>query len=235
MERTVALHLKGSGVTGTWGRYVSRWLLSRSRHCVAAPWLADELKPLAVEAVCLPFPSPTVEFEQLALSRDPRPDRFRILTYIPDHNPANYCGEEIVHAARLLPDVDFLVMGGSGSWCKHQPENLEFLGWTNAAEQYCRTSVVVRAVRHDALGGTVREALLCGCYVIYTFPHPNTTLLELTGQVAADGRRLADAVATFNNCFTANDLPLNLDARQWVLENLGEAQLARNLVGFLNA
>jgi transposase len=233
VQRTLSLYRQGESFSTRWGRAVSRFLMNRARHCAAAPWLVDELDSIGVSAVCRPFPTPTEEFEPLIHTRDDQALPFRVLTYIPDHNFENYCGSEMVEVARLLPNVQFAVMGGSGSWCAEPPANIKFLGWTNAAEQYVQAAVVVRAVRHDALGGTVREALLCGCHVIYTFPHEHTEQLELLDCVEDTARHLAGMIADLEKRFSVGELPSNGQGRQWVMDHLGEEKLSADLVGYL--
>lgn len=235
VERTLSLYRQGERFSTRWGRVVSRFLMARARHCAAAPWLVDELASIGVSAVSRPFPTPTEEFEPLIHLRDEQALPFRVLTYIPDHNFENYCGREMIEVARMLPNVQFAVMGGNGSWCVELPPNIEFLGWTNAAKQYVQAAVVVRAVRHDALGGTVREALLCGCHVIYTFPHEHTEQLELFGCAEDTARDLGGMIADLEKRFIVGELPANCQGRQWVLDHLGEEKLSAELVGYLYA
>jgi hypothetical protein len=233
VKRTLSLYRQEKNFHARWGKAVSRFLMNRARHCAAAPWLVDELDSIGISAVCRPFPTPTAEFEPLIYMRDEQTLPLRVLTYIPDHNFANYCGREVLEAACLLPNVQFAVMGGTGSWCAELPPNVEFLGWTNAAEQYVQAAVVVRAVRHDALGGTVREALLCGCHVIYSFPHEHTELLELSENIEDAAKNLAGAIVDLEKRISAGKLSANIHGRQWVMEHLGEEKLSADLVGYL--
>lgn len=233
IPRTAKLLNSKSWASRIWSIPVSRFLLRNSRHCVAAPWLANELAELGCDARCLPFPTPTKAFEQAGSLQPAWPDKFIVLSYIPDHNYQNYCGEELVQLALRMPEVTFRVMGGEGTWCFDCPQNLEFLGWADALEQYIESVVVVRAVRHDALGGTVREALLCGRYVLYTLPHEHTYTLpgpDAPGDfLVAMEKSLGEILQRFQN----GSLPLNMAGRQWVLNNLSERCLAKSVAAFI--
>ncbi len=230
-----ALLLKSSGaIAGYWSIPVTRYLLQHSKHCVAAPWLVKELKEFGCSAISLPFPTPTEEFEEAGAPRPEWPSEFTVLSYIPDHNYSNYCGDELAKLARRMPNIHFRVMGGEGAWCSDCPPNLTFLGWANAQEQYLKCVVVLRAVRHDAMGGTVREALLCGRYVLYTYPHPSAVLLpdpDCSSDLVTD---MEEKLGDLKDMFERGQLPFNEKGRQWVMANLTERVLAQRAATFIN-
>jgi len=230
VQRTLDVFNTGRGIRAAWGRKVGRFLMGRSGHLVAAPWLVNELETIGVKAICVPFPSPTAKFSDLIYERTDPIRKLDVLTYIPDHNFKNYCGAEVVEAARHMPKIRFAVMGGRGAWCENPPDNIEFLGWTDAGEQYLRAAVVVRAVHHDALGGTVREALMCGCHVIYSFPHPCTIRIDLGESSEDTVRNLIKELSDLDERCRSGRLMLNHQAREWVLGNLSEEVLMNNLI-----
>tara|TARA_R100000049_G_C1957034_1_gene115382 strand:- start:12125 stop:13120 length:996 start_codon:yes stop_codon:yes gene_type:complete len=230
VPRTIQSLADRSLVSRLWSLPVTRLLLRKSEHCVAAPWLVNELESMGCTAENFPVPTPTEGFESASeLSLGSWPDQFTVLSYVPDHNYQNYCGDEIVELATRMPHVRFRVMGGDGDWCKKKPDNLEFLGWTDALEEYRRCVVLLRAVRHDALGGTVREALLCGRYVLYTYPHECAELLPdpdvYTSFVAVTEERLMELLELYQ----AGQLRVNKQGYEWVRANLSEKVLAINL------
>ncbi len=230
VPRTVALLSRKGLVSWLWSKPITRLLLRKSDHCVAAPWLVSELAEIGCNAENFPFPTPTERFEEsFASAPISWPHQFTVLSYVPDHNYANYCGDEIVGLANRMPNVRFRIMGGEGNWCVNRPDNLEFLGWSDALDEYRRSVVVLRAVRHDALGGTVREALLCGRYVLYTYPHECAELLphpdNCSNFVEVVEGRLADLVARYE----ADQLPPNQKGFEWVKANLSERVLSINL------
>lgn len=230
VQRTVRLVSSDRFALRLWSLPVARVLLRKSLHCVAAPWLVDELATIGVQSECFPFPTPTESFENLtALERGRWPEKFTVLSYVPDHNYQNYCGDEVVALARSMPQVDFRIMGGEGQWCLSPPENLKFLGWTDAMKEYLRCVVVLRAVRHDALGGTVREALLCGRYVLYTYPHALTESLPHPDTCNNFEEKTGQIISELFHKFEKGELPVNLEGFEWVRHNLSETVLAEKL------
>ncbi|MBZ2168420.1 hypothetical protein [Marinobacter sp. F4216] len=233
VQRTAHMLAKPSLLARLWSIPVARKLVGSSRNCVAAPWLVSELNEMGYSATCIPFPTPTETFEEAGADVSEWPAQFTVLSYVPDHNFENYCGPEIVQLARRMPQVDFRVMGGQGEWCSECPGNLKFLGWTDSLEQYLKSVVVLRAVRHDALGGTVREALLCGRHVLYTYPHECTELLPDPSYSADFLGNIEDRLKLFLEKFQCGSLNINHVARGWVSENLSEKVLAKRLVDYL--
>jgi len=217
-----------------WSIPVARLLVRKSRHCAAAPWLVDELASIGIEAYYLPFPSPTRTFEDIKIETLSMPKSFTVLTYIPDHNPSNYCGEEIISVAKELSHINFRIMGGLGEWCDSVPANVVFLGWIDPKVEYLAASVLVRAVKHDALGGTVREALLCGRHVFYSFPHEHTIKIEV-GQdpliVSADLKTHLEKIYTDH---VSGALSLNTLGREWIQSNLTEEHLAKKAFDYFD-
>jgi hypothetical protein len=156
---------------GTHTRWFAREATGAT-HWAGAPWLAEELNELGVPATSVLFPAwlpicPTVTS---------LPVRFSVLTYIPDARPEFYGAPEIFAAARAMPEARFTIFGGSGDWAKgSQPPNVTFVGWLEDVTQaYLDSSVVVRLVPHDAVGGSVREALSLGRHVLYSYLVPHT-------------------------------------------------------------
>jgi hypothetical protein len=137
----------------------------REIHFAGAPWLADELATVGVDAEWVIFPG-----ELPTLAPPPLPDRFTVLSYVPDTRFAFYGGHEIMAASAAMPEVQFLIMGGRGP-AAGAPPNVAFLGWqSDTAGIYARSSVVLRLVPHDNIGLTAREGLAYGRYVVYTQP-----------------------------------------------------------------
>ncbi len=235
VPRTANMLRSQRGLLRLWSTKVTNLLLRKSRHCTAAPWLVDELHAVGCVAEYLAFPAPTDSFEILGRKRPGWPKSFTVLTYIPDHNVHNYCGSEIVELARTLPDMEFRVMGGVGEWCTSCPENVTFLGWADPLQEYINSVVLLRAVRHDALGGTVREALLCGRYALYTYPHHAATLLPSPDEASAFKEATVTKLCALRQHYLRGTLSFNDYGRKWAFENLGEKQLSEKITRFLIA
>ena len=179
-------------------------------HWADAPWLVDELAEVGLHAhyVALPVPLGGIQ------PPDQLPLPFTVLTYIPDGRSDFYDGPAIHQVAQQLPDVQFEVIGGKGTWTSKPLHNLTFLGWQEDVRPFLsRASVLVRLVRHDGMGGTVREALEAGLHVIYSQTMPCVTVVPYH---APD--RLAEALTTLYASSLAGNLRPNLAGRRYVQE-----------------
>jgi hypothetical protein len=182
----------------------------RDRHWADAPWLVDELAETGLGARYIALPVP------LALGEPPRalPEPFTVLTYIPDRRPEFYDGPSILRAARALPGIRFEVIGGTGSWVERPVPNLVFFGWQEDVRPFlARASVVVRLVRHDGMGGTVREALEAGRHVIYSQAMPWVTVVPYQ-----DPPALEAALQELFARHAAGELPPNRQGQRYVRE-----------------
>lgn len=206
------------------GRDVRRFrrLAAGGRHMAGSEPLRDDLAALGIEAELVDF-----AWKPAAAPETPpdMPERFTVLTYIPDPRSAFYGGPTVLQAARDLPDVRFVVMGGTGSWAPDAPDNVEFAGWvTDPAPLYAESSCVVRMVEYDSIGGTAVEGLLFGRPVLYSRP------LEHTVQVPfGDARALAHALADLRARHAAGDLAPDAQVAAWARERFDPAARFRNL------
>lgn len=204
-------------VAGGWAspfwRSSARW-----RHIAAAPWLAEELEEhlgIASRTVLFPVPLPHVD------PLPPLPATFSVLSYIPDNRHAFYGGEMVYAAARELPTVIFSVVGGVGNWVDRPLPNLRFHGWCkDMLAMYRSSSVVVRLVRHDAVGGTLREGLALGRYVVYTYEVPHTHHVEF-----GDADALIRVLAEYEQLHRRGELRLNKAGAEFALREWNEPRL----------
>jgi len=189
-------------------------------HLAGAPWLAEELQTIGVAASCvwLPLELPTEGVP-------PLPDVFTVGSYIPDSRFEFYGGPLVYEAARRLPFVRFLIFGGSGRWVSRPLPNLHFLGWvSNTAQVYAQVSVIVRLVKHDGGGGTVREGLAMARHVIYTYRLPHTLYVPFH-----DGEALIDLLEELYQRHQSGQLGLNLEGRAYALEIWNPQKLTETL------
>ena len=205
--------------------FLSRWFFARSKkvlHIAAAPRLADELKLIGLPAKNVLFPSHT-----LSPSRPPPfLDKFAILSYIPDKRYQFYGGEEIYQAAKALPKITFHIVAGEGSWVKVPLPNLLFHGWQpDMVPYYELSTVVVRLVLHDALGGTVREGLSFARHIIYSYSLPFSQKVSW-----GDTDGLITSLESLYEQKCAGTLCLNSVGRDYANEYFDEEKLTHNLI-----
>ena len=103
----------------------------------------------------------------------------QVLCYVPDAHHDLHGSSEVRALAELFPGIDFTVIGGSGRWWPDSPDNVHFLGWTNdLVECLGKTHVVLRRTAHDSLSAFVREGLVAGRHVIFTYDIPGVIYVE---------------------------------------------------------
>jgi hypothetical protein len=177
-------------------------------HWADAPWLVEELREVGLNSsyIALPVPLEDVKVPTHL------PSPFTVLTYIPDNRAEFYDGPSLLQAAKALPEVAFEVIGGTGTWLEEPLPNLTFHGWQMDVRPFlARASVVVRLVRHDGMGGTVREALQAGRHVVYSQPMPCVTYVPFQ-----DPQALTEALRGFQERFLAGTLRPNAEGHAYV-------------------
>lgn len=205
---------------------LTEYFVSKSRstalHLAAAPWLVEELSCAGFRAKSVLFPSP-VSFPVELL---PLPGKFSVLTYIPEKRHEFYGSRMIYEAAKQLPDIDFYVVAGTGRWQPEVLTNLYFLGWqNNMSHLYMDSTVVVRMVPHDALGGTVREGLAYGRHVIYSYEHPYTETVSF-----GNSEKLIHTLESLFSRMNEGRLSLNYCGQEYAKKHFDEDRLTRNLI-----
>lgn len=136
-------------------------------HWAVTPQLVSELAALGIDARCVTVASAPVPETPALL-----PERFTVLTYLPQPRREFYGQGAIWQAARAMPEVRFIAIG-AGRPEPAAPPNLEYVGEVARVEQYIdAASVLVRMTEHDGLSQNVIEALSRGRYVIWTYPYP---------------------------------------------------------------
>lgn len=137
-------------------------------HIAGSSGLSAELAEMGVDARVAWFPALTLRQPVLLPGY---PDRFTVLSYVPDARHEFYGGESLLSLARARPDILVRIVGGDGRWAESVPPNVEFCGWVeDMGEQYARSTLVVRLAAHDALGATAIEGLMYGRFVCYSSP-----------------------------------------------------------------
>lgn len=105
----------------------------------------------------------------------PKKTRLQVLCYMPDAYHELHGSSEIRATAEALTDADFTIIGGTGSWWPGFPGNVRFLGWTNdVVECLAEAHVLLRRTSHDSLSAFVREGLVAGRQVVFTYDFPGT-------------------------------------------------------------
>ena len=143
--------------------------MDRSVHWAGAPWLATELNALGIPAAYALFPD-EIPCNTVPL---PLPRRHSLLTYIPASRKEFYGWEAINRIADTFPALPIKVVGMARAYGHCVRPNINLVGWIrDMAGEFGESTGVLRLVEHDAVGGTVREGLIYGRRVLYTYSLP---------------------------------------------------------------
>jgi hypothetical protein len=188
-------------------------LAQRMTHLAVAPWLADELRTLGVNATFLPRTSRTrrefLQSEPPALR-----EQFTVVTYIVEEQPDLYGWQHIRRLAMEFPDIEVLVSRAEGKFASDAPGNVKFLGWvSDVRDVYARATVAVRMTTHDGYAGSIQEPLLLGRYAIWTYPFPGVL-------VARDYDELRSHIVELRGRHRSGALSLNLAGRDYIRRHM---------------
>jgi len=203
-----------------------RRAISGREHFAGSEPLARDLGTLGIGARVVPFPWEGVPSPDRLPAM---PERFTVLSYVPDARPEFYGGPELVAAARALPDARFVVMGGAGAWVEDAPANLEFAGWVaDTAGLYADASCVVRLTEYDSIGGTAVEGLAWGRPVIYSHELAHATFVPFR-----DAPALIGALKALAQRHAAGTFEPDADASAWARREFDPATRFSALAGAL--
>jgi hypothetical protein len=197
-------------------------LARRMTHWVTAPWLAEELSRIGIDADFVPFTGQ--KRKAYLASVPPRlPSRFTVVTGIPEERPNFYHWPDISRLAAEFPEIEVLVVRAEGGFAAGCPPNVRFLGWVqNMYDVYARSTVAVRMTRHDGYTGSVQEPLILGRHVVWTYPFPGALLARDYDDLRGHIRRL---IELHDN----GRLEINLEGRDYIRRNLDPDQLAAGM------
>ncbi len=149
-----------------------RALAGAATHVADSDALREELAAMGVPSRTAWLPAPNAPRDRTIV---PVPDRFTVLSYVPDAQAAFYDGPTLLEVAKRMKHARFRLVGGSGSWTADAPENVEFLGWREDMDRlYEESSVLVRSLEHDSVSCMAIEALAFGRPVVYSAQLPGT-------------------------------------------------------------
>lgn len=145
-------------------------LMSGAVHIAGSSWLAQEVRERGYECEERLFP---VELPVKEVLPFPRCETLQVLCYVPDSHHELHGSSEIQQVVAQFPDAKFKIIGGVGEWWPDHPENIEFVGWTDSiVENLADAHVLLRRTSHDSLSAFVREGLVAGRPVIFTYDVP---------------------------------------------------------------
>lgn len=189
-RRPCVMHWTGSDVLYARGVVERGAVTERLRrgcvHWAGAPWLADELADIGVDAVWVPHSS-----VDAPASVPPLSDEFTVLAYLRPGREDFYGAAVVRRVAIALPDARVLVAGVDD--LADAPPNVRCLGWVaDMPEVYVRSHVLLRMPEHDGLAFMVQEALAHGRYAVWNHPFPGVIAASTTDEAVAAVTDLAE-------------------------------------------
>lgn len=190
-KRRIVMHWIGSDVLEQRESLAARepdaWVLKEIHHWADSEWIAAEVSALGVPCRLVPLPSARVPERP-----SPLPEQFRVLVYVPSvEDSALYGLDAILDVARLLPEVQFELVGLRDGPVPSPPSNISFHKRVpDLAEFYRQASLLWRPTRHDGLSWMVCEALGYGRHVMWTYPFPGCIQATSASEAATHIERL---------------------------------------------
>jgi len=137
---------------------------------VAAPLLKNEFEEYGISSEVVYIPTELVKEVEIT----PLPSEPSFVSYLPESNHSFYGSELIFQLAKKNPEIIINIVANDGIGLP-QMDNIVYHGWVDQItmnEIYENNYGVIRIPEHDALGGTVIEAVLRGRYAIWSFEAP---------------------------------------------------------------
>ena len=170
-------------------------------NIAGSEWIAEEVRVKGYGCTHRLFP---VELRSARGAPFPAAGRMQVLSYMPDAQHELHGSSELMHVAARLPDVDFKVIGGVGTWWRDHPANVQFFGWvSDISVPIGESHVLLRRTRHDSFSAFVREGIASGRYVLFTYDVPGVTWIR-----SGDTDALAAELGALNGLFRRGELRL---------------------------
>ena len=186
------------------------------------PWLVDELRGLGVDATYVPVTAIDAVAEP-----KPLPERFRVVSVLPEPRRAFYGEKAVYSIAREFPDIRFTVVG-KGARNPVAPSNVEFLGYIDQMPSLLdASSVLLRMPKHDGKSMIVLEALARGRHVIWTYDFPGVQRVDSISSAISQLAALVDA-------HTSGTLEPNTVGLEHVRATFGKSQIIESFTRTLD-
>ena len=216
-NKTLIVHFVGSDVTRLRTRKIFdklNWIGAiKTAHRVfcVANWLTEEIKPYCNAETFSLF------FRHFPVRETSSPERFTILSYIPNTRP-NFYGKKIIeNLINNNPDINFIILGCNdlNKYPNVDTYAIDFQKDIN--KYYQNTGVLIRLTEHDGLSNMVLESLALDKHVIWTYSFP---------YVHKVNRDFEEVQQTINKLINETS---NSGASKWISENFNYESLLDSL------
>lgn len=106
---------------------------------------------------------------------EPLPNKFSILSYLPDFRDEFFRADLILAVAERMPNIEFKIFGRRKTTINTKLPNVKNYGWVDGKEKYeiyLNSSCLLRMPKHDAMSQVMIEMLQMGRRVIHNYPYP---------------------------------------------------------------
>lgn len=197
---------------------VNQAFLNKANHYCEVEWIQQELLELKVNAKVLNF----FNFKETKKPSFPEGNQLHVLSYISKGREDYYGWNEVLEAAKQLPEVQFTIVGTDKE--ENLPENLKCLGWVEDMDaQFENCHCTIRFVEHDGLSGFVLESLYRGKYVVYSEKLNHCLHAKSTEDIIEKLKNLSDSL-------NQQTLSINSSGIEFVKENFNTDFILSELI-----
>jgi len=226
LNKRVIIHWMGTDVSKAIAKIENNQQDERyfsAEHYTVAPWLREELSTIGIDAKVL-----SIAAQEANIEIKPFPEKFTILTYLPENRADFYGKPALIQAAKTFPEINFIVVGDLKPF-EGSPSNVEFKGWTKNVDPYIESSVaLMRFMEHDGMSYMVIDTLARGRYVLYNRNFPGVEYVQSLGE-------LMEAIFSLKQRFDAGNLPLNKKAASRVQVDFNKDSLMNKVKDVINS
>jgi hypothetical protein len=238
MKKKVIMHWVGSDVLHAekdlLENKTDERMIKEVTHFCEAEWIKKELRELRIDSSIVQFA--TVQFAaiqsatiQFAASgnndsvNDSLPDKFSILTYIPENKEEFYGINKIIKLAGDFPCIQIKIAGIS-KYPADLPSNIALLGYViDMNEEYKKSVLYLRLIEHDGLSFSVLEALSNGRYVGYSEKVPGCFFIN-------NYHQLKKTVSSLKLKFDKNKLKMNSEGLKYIRKKFIREKILSKLI-----
>lgn len=197
---------------------VNQAFLNKANHYCEVEWIQQELLELKVNAKVLNF----FNFKETKKPSFPEGNQLHVLSYISKGREDYYGWNEVLEAAKQLPEVQFTIVGTDKE--ENLPDNLKCLGWVKDMDaQFENCHCTIRFVEHDGLSGFVLESLYRGKYVVYSEKLNHCLQAKSTEDIIEKLKNLSDSL-------NQQTLSINSSGIEFVKENFNTDFILSELI-----
>jgi hypothetical protein len=197
-------------------------LIKKTKHLTETEWLQTELHEIGIKAKIVALGGYSECMSPLPVL----PKTFSIFSYIGKGREKFYGIDKIISLANTFPHIPIRIAGIS-EYHESLPANIKLLGWIkDMNKEYIDCVVFLRLPEHDGLAHSVREALIIGRYVGYTYAFNHTSKIT-------DMNDLVNFIENLQEHYNKGLLDINLAGSNFIHREFSLEKVSNTLINEL--